>query len=163
MDNEILNIILKDTFSLAQFKHRLRILKSNLLKTFFGGESENLKPILSTQDLNWLKSLPDNFYQKFNKENVYGIFSDLEKIGSGLPILTMHLTFEPNDETLNQLGSFTRKTFNLPSLILDIKLNPDLIAGVALSWKGLYKDYSLKSKIEARKEEMTTGFKRFLR
>lgn len=161
MDNTILNTILKDTYSLGQFKHRLRILKSNLLKTFFGGEEENASP--SPEDLNWLKSLPDNFYQKFNKENVYEIFSGLEKKSVGLPTLTIYLTFEPNDENLTQLGSFSRKTFNLPSLLLDTKLNPDLIAGTALVWKGIYKDYSLKSKIEARKEEMTTGFKRFLK
>ena len=34
--DEILAIILKDTYSLSQLKTRLRILKSNLLKTFFG-------------------------------------------------------------------------------------------------------------------------------
>lgn len=158
---EILTIILKDTFSLTQFKHRLRVLKANLLKTFFGNEAQD--SIATPQDLNWLKSLPENFYQKFNKENVYDIFSELEKTSNRLPILTMYLTFEPDEASLSQLGSFSRKTFNFPTLLLDNKFNPNLIAGTSLVWKGIQKDYSFKSKIEARKDEITASFKRFLK
>lgn len=160
--DEILTIILKDTYSLSQLKHRLRILKSNLLKTFFGGES-NQALSLTAQDLNWLRNLPESFYQKFTKDNIYQILSDLEKGIPNLPTLTMYLTFEPDDATLGQLGSVTRKTFSSPSLILDIKLDLNLIAGVALVWKGVYKDYSLRSKIESRKAEIFEGFKKFLR
>lgn len=168
--NDILAIILKDTYSLTQYKHRLRILKSNLLRTFFGSESETIS--LSTQDSNWLKSLTENFYQKFNQKNVYEIFSGLEKMDTNLPVLIMHLAFEPDDVTLNQLGSFARKTFssigrsasgrNLP-IILDIKVDPNLIAGTALTWKGVYKDYSLHAKIEEKRNEIAQGFKKFLR
>jgi len=159
--NELLSIILKDTYSLSQLKHRLRILKSNLLKTFFGGENQNLS--LTAQDLNWLKSLPSSFYQKFTKDNVYQILGGLEKGIPDLPTLTMYLTFEPDDATMSQIGSVARKTFNSPSLILDIKLDLKLIAGAALVWKGVYRDYSLRSKIESRKAEIFEGFKKFLR
>ena len=159
--NDILAIILKDTYSLTQYKHRLRILKSNLLRTFFGSESETIS--LSTQDSDWLKSLTENFYQKFNQKNVYEIFSGLEKMDANLPVLIMHLAFEPDDATLNQLGSFARKTFNVPSLLLSFKFDPNLIAGTALTWKGVYKDYSLHAKIEEKRNEIAQGFKRFLR
>ncbi len=161
MEQPILDIILKDTYSLSQLKHRLRILKSNLLKTFFGGESQDLS--LATQDLNWLKSLPESFYQKFTKDNIYQILSDLEKEIPNLPTLTVYLTFEPDDATLAQLGSVARKTFSSPSLVLDIKLDLNLIAGAALVWKGVYKDYSLRAKIESKKLEIFEGFKKFLR
>jgi len=167
--NNILATILKDTYSLSQLKHRLRILKSNLLKTFFGGitsTSEESKPtseVTHPEDSNWLKSLPQSFYQQFNKDNVYQIFSDLEKMTTNLPILTMYLAFEPDEATLNQLGTFVRQTFNFPLLLLDIKINPNLIAGTALVWKGIYKDYSLHAKIEEKRNEISQGFKRFLR
>lgn len=159
--NDILAIILQDTYSLSQLKTRLRTLKSNLLNTFFGGESQNLN--LTTQDLNWLKSLPESFYQKFTKDNVYQILEKMEKGIPNLATLTMYLTFEPDDATLAQIGSVARKTFNSPSLILDIKLDLNLIAGVALVWKGVYRNYSLRSKIESRKLEILEGFKKFLR
>ena len=158
--NDLLNTILKETFSLNGLKHRLRILKSNLLKTFFGNEKEEVT--LSTQDLNWLKSLPLSFYQQFNKDNVYQIFFDLEAAEAKLKILTMQLTFEPDEDALNQIGTFARKIFD-PTIILDIKLNPNLIAGAALVWKGIYRDYSLRTKIEEKKPEILEGFKKFLR
>lgn len=160
MDQEILNAIFKDTYSLAQLKHRVNILKSNLCKAFFNGSGETVQ--LSVQDSNWLKSLPESFYKKFNKDNVYKIFTDIEKETVTLPVLTLHLTFEPDDAALSQIGAFARKTFGIP-LILDIKLDPQLIAGAALAWKGVMRDYSLRAKIEEKKAEITEGFKKFLR
>ncbi|OGE27583.1 hypothetical protein A2867_03685 [Candidatus Daviesbacteria bacterium RIFCSPHIGHO2_01_FULL_40_11] len=161
--NEILSIILKDTYSLTSLKHRLRILQSYFLKTFFGEIETSVNMPLSPQDSNWLKSLPSSFYQKFNKDNIYNIFSGLEKIGTNTPILTMHLAFELNDTTLSQIGAFTRKTFDSPSLLLDIKVDPNLIAGTALSWKGVYRDYSLRAKLEQKRQELLEEFRKFLR
>ncbi len=160
--DDILTIVLQNTYSLSQLKTRLRVLKSNLLKTFFGGAQDLSGGTLSTTDLNWLQSLPPIFYQKFTKDNVYQIFTSLEKTILSLPVLTAYLTFEPDNISLSQLGAAARKNF-FPNLLLDIKLDPNLIAGTALVWKGVYKDYSLKSKLEARKEEILQEFKKFLR
>ncbi|MBU1032252.1 hypothetical protein KKE03_05040 [Patescibacteria group bacterium] len=156
--NDILNTILKDTFSHTLLNHRVKLLKSNLLKTFFGGAS----PTLTPSDLNWLKSFPESFYRNFNKDNVYQIFSDLEQNYAKLPILTIYLAFEPDEATVANIGAFTRKTFGLP-FMLDIKLDPRLIAGAALSWKGVYRDFSLRTRIEEKKEEISQSFKKFLR
>lgn len=159
MDN-ILAVILNTTYSLTQLKHRLRVLKANLLKTFFGGSFDEK---LTAEDLNFLKSLPTNFYQQFNKNNVYNIFAAIEEQTSRHPTLTLCLAFDPDETTLTQIGQYARKTFNLSTLLLDLKLDPNLIAGAALVWKGVYKDYSLRADIESRKVEISQGFKKFLR
>lgn len=158
--NNILTTILKDTYSLTQLKHRVRILKAYLLKHLFASTTDSSP---SPVDLNWLKSLSADFYHQFNKDNVYQIFTDLEKQITNCPVLTMYLTFEPDEMALPQIGSFARQQFNKPSLILDIKIDPNLITGAALAWKGVYKDYSLRLKIGQRKAEIFQGFKRFLR
>ncbi len=157
---DILAIILKNTYSLTQLKHRLRILKSNLLKTIFGNNQDN--SAVSPADLNWLQSLPPGLYQQFNKDNVYQIFTNLEEEVAHLQNLIMYLPFEPDDTTINQIGAIARQTF-FPALLLDIKFDPNLIAGAVLSWKGIMRDYSLRTQIEARKEEISQGFKKFLR
>ncbi len=158
--DDILTIILKDTYSLTQYKHRLMVMKTHLLQVFFGGGQNET---LSTQDSIWVKSFPPNFYKQFNKDNVYDIFSGLENRISHLQILTIYLTFEPDEITLIQLGQAARTFFGFPALILDIKLNPNLIAGTALSWKGRLRDYSLKAKLEEKRIEIAQGFRRFLR
>lgn len=162
MDQEILNTILQTTYSLVNLKHRLRILQSYFLKAFFGETEATVNIPLSTQDSNWLKSLPESFYQKFTKDNVYEIFATLEQTNN-FKILTIYLTFEPDDATLTQIGTLARQNFNLPNLLLDIKLDQNLIAGTALSWKGIYKDYSIRAKIEERRSELLKEFKKFLR
>lgn len=157
---DILNTLLTNTYSLIQLKHRLNILKSYLLKTFFGNLQTS--PILK-EDLDWLNSLPEQFYQQFNKDNVYTIFENLEKLVLNLNPLTIYLTFEPDDITLAQIAAYARKTFDNSNLLLDIKFDPKLIAGCSLVWKGVLKDYSLKVRIEEKKEEILTNFKQFLR
>lgn len=158
MDNT-LSTILNNTFTLTQLKHRVRILKSYLLKALFGGEIEPL----STADLNWLKSLPTPFYQQFNKDNTYQILAELENNIQKIIPLIIYLPFETDDQAILNISIFVRQTFNQPSLVLDIKYDPNLIAGCALSWKGVYKDYSLRARIEERKGETLESFKKFLR
>lgn len=153
----LLSIILKDTYSLTQLKHRLNVLKSYFLQTFFGNLNK-----LGQKDESFLKSLPESFYNEFNKDNVYNLFNDLENQISKLPSLTIYLSFEADDQTLSQIGEFARKTYN-PLLMLDVKLDPNLIAGAALSWKGVYKDYSLRVKLKEKETEITQSFKKFLR
>lgn len=157
--NQILDIILKDTFTLTQLKSRVRTVKTNLLKNFFGGE-HNLQP--AVQELNWLSTLPPIFNAQFNKDNVYKIFEDIERKVQQLPTLTIYITFEPSIDAIYQIGTFARKTFG-PSFLLDIKLDPNLIAGAALVWKGMYRDYSLRAKLEQKKGEILENFKKYMR
>lgn len=158
--NNLLAIILKDTYSLTQLRHRLYILKSYLLKAFFGNTEGATAP--SKDDLNWLQTLPDSFYQQFNKDNIYQIFKDMEESVSRITPLTIYLTFEPDSETLTQIGTYARNFFG-EYFLLDTKIDTTLIAGCALSFKGVQKDYSLRSKIEEKKAEILEGFKKYLR
>lgn len=155
---DYLNIILKNTYSLTQLNHRLSILKAYLVENLFASvQMKQLQP----QDLSWLQSLPDTYFQSFNKDNIYSVFNQLESQKKALKLLTIYLTFEPDDATLAQIGETARKLFG--NLLLDIKLDPNLIAGAALVWKGVYRDYSLRSKIEQKKGEVSQGFKKYLR
>lgn len=176
--DQILAIILKDTYSLGMLKHRLRILKSSLLKTFFASTSsvpesgnevsqaatERTSEVnLTPTDLNWLQTLPASFYKQFTKDNVYQTFTAFDTAVTSLVTVTLYLTFEPDEPTISQIGFYCRKNFNNPHLLLDIKLDPALIAGTALVWKGIYKDYSLRAKIDSKKDEIAQEFRRFLR
>lgn len=157
--DDILTTILKNTYSLTQLKHRLRVLKSTLSSRLFGGES---KEEFATSDSTWLSSLPPQFMGQFTKDNLNEIFTQLETKINGLKILVLYLPFDADEQTLTQIGEFARKTFsNL--IVLDMKFDPNLIAGAALSWNGVYKDYSLRSKIAEKKGEILESFKKFLR
>ena len=42
-------------------------------------------------------------------------------------------------------------------------VDPRLIAGAALVWKGVYRDYSLRAKLEQKRQELLEEFRKFLR
>lgn len=155
----LLTAILKDTYTLAQLKYRVSLLKNYLLQNLFGSQQ---KLEFGVKDANWLKSLPPDFYQNFNKDNVYRLLADIEKQKEGLKNLTIYLTFEPDDFTLNQIGAYARKSFG-EQILLDVKYDPNLIAGCSLVWKGVYKDYSLKAQLKEKQSEILDSFKKFLR
>lgn len=163
MDN--LQEILKDTYSTASLKHRLRVLKSYISNHIFSNQS---KEELAASDSTWLSTLSPAFYQQFNAQNTTEIFNTLDARINQLQILTIFLPFESDDQTTKEIGTFARKIFTSEGgaydkiLILDIKFDPNLTAGCALSWNGVYKDYSLKSKIHERKSDILESFKRFL-
>ncbi len=153
---DILSIILTNTYSINQLKHRLGLLKTYLEGQIFGIE----KPIPQTDP--WINALDKNLLSGFNKDNLTLTFENLHTQIASLEVLTLYLTFEPDETTLTQLGEYVRKTFNR-MVLLDTKYDPNLIAGAALVWKGLYKDFSLRSKIEEKKGEILTSFQAFLR
>ncbi len=157
--DQLLNTILDTTYTLSSLKHRIRILKSYLEEKLFGRAE---KELLESTDKDWLNSLPSQLLEKFNKDNLLSQIAELENKLTEVSVLTLYLAFEVDDQAAYALGTKARTLFN-PTLILDIKFNPALVAGCALVWKGIYKDYSLKSQIESRKSEILEGFQKFLR
>lgn len=155
--NNLLNIILNDTFTQTGLKHAMLILRAYLSQKIFGSRAQ-----FAPNDLNWLNTLPENFYQQFNSQNTYQLLEELTRETQKITPLVLYLAFEADESTAAQICSFARQTFQKPDLILDIKVNPLLIAGCSLSWKGIYKDYSLKAKIDERKEDLMVSFKKFL-
>ncbi len=159
MNDEIINTILKETYSVAELTHKISILKSYVLDSLFTSQS---KIIFLEKDLAWLKSLPPAFWQNFTKDNVYDLFSELEKQKNNLKVLTIYLSFDPDENALSQINAMARKEFTSFSL-LDVKFDPNLIAGAALVWKGIYKDYSLRAQIAGKQTEILASFKKYLR
>ncbi|MBI2039902.1 hypothetical protein HYT18_02420 [Candidatus Microgenomates bacterium] len=158
MSETILNTILKDTYTLTLLKHRLRVLKNYLLNQLFTASKVSLNP----EDLTWLNSLGPAFYQQFNKDNVEEIFSRLEAEIKKEQLLYLYLPFVAGNQVVSQIGGQIRHIFE-KVVLFEIRFDPSLIAGCAISWKGVYRDYSLRAKIDQRKGEILQSFKKFLR
>ncbi len=161
MENPILAKLLEDTYSLNSLKKKVRALKDSLTEEFFGtGDHDKLA--LDPQDREWLKSLPIDYLKLFKKEEFNEIFRSLEKDLESLTPLTVYLAFDPEAKEVKEIGEFIRRTFS-KELLIDIKLDASLIGGCALIWKGVYKDYSLKGKLQEKKADMLNSFKSYLK
>lgn len=165
MDNS-LNTVLKDTYTVPTLQKRLRALRAYLLHRFFSSlpdKQDNLKGVdLTVNDLSWIYSLGNDFISGFSRDNVYSKLQQLEDEAKKLPLVTLYLAFEPNDEAVRLIGEFLRNQFSA-SIIFEYKINPALIGGAALAWKGVYKDYSVKELINQKQSEILMSFKTYLK
>lgn len=156
MNNQILIKFLEKNYYRAQITSRLNLLKNYLQKQFFNSPGS---PI-STKDTEWIKSLGEDFFKNFTKLNVYQVLAKLEKDIKSAQTLTVYLSFEMPDNEKDKLGAYLRANFK-KDLIFEIKLDPNIIGGAALSWKGIYKDFSLRARIDQNHQAILSSLKTF--
>lgn len=156
--NDILSLMLENTYTLPDLKHRLRILKEYLEGQIFGQE---ITSMLSPEDQTWLKSLSSDLLNQFNKNNISSTMENLEQQINELHPLVLYLSFEPDQNTIKAIGLWVRQNLSQKP-ILEIKYDPFLIGGCSLVRDGIYKDYSVKARIEEQKEVILTEFKKYI-
>jgi F0F1-type ATP synthase delta subunit len=158
MDSNLTNIILKDTYLKSLALKKTADLKDYFINQVFKtSKSQNTKPVD-----NHLRGLDPNDIKGINSDNVYDVFQktteELEKIEP----LIVYLPAPLPEEEINKIGESLRKSYG-DNFLMDIKYDPTLITGASLSYKGVYKDYSVKKKIEDQKEAILSIFKRYIR
>lgn len=158
MDN-LIGIFLNQTYTVSDIKRRLILLKVFIYSKFFGS-SFNEKEYDPT-DLKWLQSLGEEFLKNFQAKNASLTLSKLEAEFKKLKVLTVYVPFEIPDTEANQLGQWLRQTIG-ETMMFEVRIDPDLIGGAAFSWKGVYKDYSLRQTISERRSEILETFKGYV-
>lgn len=157
---EILDAILEKTYTSQDLRHKLRVLRSYLEFKLFGNSDEAKQ--FSPEDLTWVSSLETDLISKFNQENLYELFQQIEKEAGKLQQVIIYLAFEPTQTQIEQIHFWMIK--NLPQKVtIDIKIDLTLLGGCALVYKGIYKDYSLRSRIQQQGETILTEFKKYVR
>lgn len=154
--NEILDKVLEDTFTIYEARKRLRNLKNFLVNKLFAQGSKQDE--LNQEDLDFLNSLDEKFLSNFNKINLYQVFDALEESLNKISPLVIYLPFEIGHKESFQIGIWLRKNYG-KNFLFEVKFDPSLIAGCALVWNGIYKDYSLKAKIAENQVQIIAKFK----
>ncbi len=79
-----------------------------------------------------------------------------------LPILKITIAFLPRQATLESLHEWTSKNLK-SSALLDLTNDPNILGGAQMSFGGIYKDLSLRKKLdeafETKKEEIMATLK----
>lgn len=102
---------------------------SRLLRKMFFTEEQAFLSYFITKD--------DDIQKKADR-----LKSKLEKI----PVFTLHIPFYPSPKLIDRIIGFLRA--NDQVAVLEIKINPNLLAGAIVEFKGKMKDYSLKNFLE---------------
>lgn len=152
----ITDLFLKDSFTRTEALRRLRLFRQFLTDKIFASKPKS--ELISQEDGPWLESLASDALRLINKDNLNQYLDALEQTIVDIKPLVIFLPFELPLGELHALGSKIRSMLG-PKFLIDIKLDPSLIAGCALVWGGVYKDFSIKAKIEGQRSEILDIFK----
>lgn len=155
MPKQLLDQILSETYTQTEALDKLRSLKSLVLANLFSHGAKETKP-------SWLISLGADFLKNFNRDNVYQTFNELETEIKSIKPLTIFLPFEMSEEALTKIGKYLRSSFG-SNFLFEAKIDPGLIAGAALVWNGIYKDYSVRQKIVENRGKILAMLQEYLK
>lgn len=101
---------------------------------------------------NWPKE-EEALLSGIGKDEVETVFSRAEEELKNMESLVIYTAVDLPEEFAVRVGKKARELFG-PKIILDFKVDGQILGGAALSFKGQYKDYSLRAKFEEKKEEV---------
>lgn len=161
MEDEVLKILINSNYTVNQLYTRLRLLHDLLTMMLFNtGEAFNPN-LLSNEDKIFIDKVDKDLLAQFNPGNFEEVFRNLEAKIKAIKPLVIYTAVEIPEYEGALIGMYVRRYFK-PDLILDFKLDPNLIGGTALVFNGVYKDYSVRKQIEDNKQVIIGQFKDFL-
>lgn len=171
MEQQFLSEILKTTFTVDSFKKRYLALKLLLEKKIYESEEEKheeksddeLKSDNLQKDKKWAEDFDKKLLDQVTNENFKSLNEYINKFIEAGALLSIYFVFIPDHSQVEEIGNWLRKSLNNPNLIFDVKVDPGLIGGCAIAYKGVYKDYSLKARIEGEKSKLMEQFRKYFK
>lgn len=157
--NNLFSIILKSTFTTADFRRRLALLRQYFEKKFYTqtavyGLAEFYKEVhVEDFDKRFLDNLSDEVYSAITKDNMYGFFGDVEKLLKNAPTIILYTSFRMPPEDRDRLGNWLR--LNMPeNTVVDMKIDGAAFGGCMFVWNGFLNDYSLRYHLMKHREDV---------
>ncbi|MCX6759693.1 MAG: F0F1 ATP synthase subunit delta [Candidatus Nealsonbacteria bacterium] len=74
-------------------------------------------------------------------------FQELEKYLQSLPEIKLEIAFSPDDNSLDRISQWFEKELG-QKIILDLIINPRVVGGAIIDYRGNWRDFSLAKKID---------------
>lgn len=155
MTQDIIDHMLANTYTQTDALRRIGMLKDIVVAKIFAAT----RPGPDYQDP-WLNLLNPKILQYFTKDNVYKLFDEIKGEIKKIEPLVVRLPFEIPEAELADLGSRLRKSYG-KNFLVEIKYDPSLIAGAHFSFKGVYKDYSIRQEIADNRQAIIGMLKNY--
>ena len=147
-EKQIVEFILKTTYTTSDLNRRLNLFREFLEYKFFTGK-ENVKfddfaieRTIPSPDMMVISKWDETFSLSFTKVNVYKLLDRVKSLLSEFPVITVYLPFTPDENQILTLIEWLNKNVH-PQILIDLRKNEALVLGCAFAWKGVYHDYSL--------------------
>lgn len=128
----------------------LNLLIDSLYSSEEGGFTNALAKIRNTT-----ATIVETYFQANTESDREGQLRDVVKKLKDMSELQLTVAYDPPRETLLKIVAWLRANV-ADNVVLDIRTSPSTIAGVVISYKGKYHDYSYKNKIEEYLQNLET-------
>lgn len=130
----------------ADFAARLAGVTEKMYYTNFNVEKVLMEQFGVVKKDALLSVLRDNNISVDSTKTIKDFFTKIQETIAALPVVPISLAFEPKEQTLKMLSDWFM--INLKKQVLfDISVDRKLIAGAAITYKGKFKDFSIKTKV----------------
>lgn len=166
--DDLVSAILATTYTKSQLLRRVRLLKDFISYRLFneGGSGKDfatsVEEFIKSQNItdNWLASLGEQYLGSFTPENFNDQFKKLESALSATKSIIVYLPVELSERDIEEIGRWFKQNLG-PQALFEVSFDADLIGGCALSYKGIYKDYSIRANIKANQKAILDSLKEF--
>lgn len=149
---KLLETILATSYSKVDLHRRIRLWREYLEQAYFGkGKKQIIKSFLeresvTAQDRKAIESWGEEFAKSFTKETAYELTDILTESIKNLPLVNLYVPYEPTEKDVDRFGEWFRENID-KYILLDIHVDASTFGGCAFAVDGVYKDYSLRSRL----------------
>lgn len=144
MEQVDLSYFFKTKAQANDFTSRLAAISAKIYETNFNLEKLLIEHFGMQKTEKFLILLRENKVQLQANTSLKEFLTKLQETVSQFPVLTLTVAFEPTEQTLQSLSEWFIINFK-KQILFEISVDPQLIAGAAITYKGNYLDFSIKS------------------
>lgn len=131
---------------LVFFVEEIDLLQDFIFKNTKVPLSERVKDKVAENFRKYIKELEDEGFLSGSPDDQLAFFDDLKDYLQKIPLLKLEIAFSPPHDFLDDLRRWFKEE-NDKKFIFDITVNPRVIGGAIIEYKGQYRDFSLLEKM----------------
>jgi hypothetical protein len=140
----------------VDFITRLANISEELYETNFNLEKALVEQFGIRKSDKFNELLRDNRIPPGSSAALKDFINKIQEIVSSLPVVSLTIAFEPEEETLKNIFDWFPLNINR-QVLLDIKVDPNLIAGANIGYNGKCLDCSIKPIFDQTYSEIPAG------
>ncbi len=129
------------------FSIHLSQISESIYKTGFNLEKELTEHFGVEKKDKFISLLRNNKVNIYSSPDLKTFLDKIQAIIANLPLLSLVIAFEPNEETLKSLSEWLFLNTH-KEVLLDITVDSKIIGGATISFNGKYTDCSIKTKFD---------------
>jgi len=154
------NLDLSDFFhtkaQATDFSIHLAEISEEIYQTGFDLEKALIEHFGTKKKDQFISLLRDNKINIYTNSYLKAFFDKIQTKISGLPVLTLVIAFEPNEETFKTLSEWLLLNIH-QEVLFDITVDTKIIGGATVSFKGKYADCSIKPQFDQIFKDVLTN------